>query len=176
MSRRPQIRYWDSSAFIAWLLDEAGRVEECRAVIAAAKEGRVVIVTSALTLAEVVKLRHRPPLPREKDRQIRDFFKHEWIVVRELDRTTAEFARELVWDHGCPPKDSVHLATALRAKADRMDTYDEDDLLKLSGRTGSPPLLIGRPGEMVQMAFAVEISPAEEEFDDVDEVEEPEDS
>lgn len=40
-------RYWDSNAFLGWLAEEAEKVEECRAVIRAAEEGKTIIVTSA---------------------------------------------------------------------------------------------------------------------------------
>jgi predicted nucleic acid-binding protein len=42
------------------------------------------------------------------------------------------------------PKDSIHVATAVRSKVDSMDTFD-DALIKLSGKIGNPPLVIQRP-------------------------------
>ena len=42
------------------------------------------------------------------------------------------------------PKDSTHIATAIIAKVDILNTFD-DDLIKLSEQIGSPPLIIQRP-------------------------------
>ncbi len=57
MSR--QDRYWDSSTFIAFFREEEGRVDLCRAIIDAAINGEVRIVTSTLSFSEVVHIRHR---------------------------------------------------------------------------------------------------------------------
>lgn len=145
------LRYWDSSCFLAWLQEEGEeRVRLCRMVIDEAEAGKLRIVTSALTLAEVLWLKGKPPIPIEQARKVHDFFQHEWIVVRELDRATAEDARELVWNDRVRPKDAIHVATALRvhkdAPVDQLDTFDDDDLVPLSETLGEPPLKIGHPG------------------------------
>jgi predicted nucleic acid-binding protein len=86
--------------------------------------------------------------PVNEARKVQDFFQHEWIVVRELDRATAEAAREVVWNNSVKPKDAIHVATALlvhgQTPLDQLDTYD-DDLLPLSETFGIPPLKIGHP-------------------------------
>jgi len=45
--------YWDASVFLAWLNKEEGRFYICDAILKAAEEGQVKIVTSAITLVEV---------------------------------------------------------------------------------------------------------------------------
>ena len=121
----------------------------CGQVIEEAKAGNVLLITSALTLTEVLMNRGKPPIPIEDAKKVQDFFQHEWIVVRELDRGTAEEARDVVWNHGVPPKDAIHVATALRVHAysplEQLDTFDEDDLWPLSEKLGEPPLKIGPP-------------------------------
>ena len=74
------------------------------------------------------------------------FFRHERIVVRELDRFIAKDARALVWNHNVKPKDAIHLATALKRDLaiEQLDTFDEP-LIALSGKLGEPPLIIGKP-------------------------------
>lgn len=137
-------RYWDSDCFLAWLQNEAGKATDCAPVIREAEAGKLIIVTSALTIAEVLYLRHHTPIPKDQAEQVRRFFEHEWIVISELDRTLAENARELVWDHGIKPKDAIHVASALDAGVDQLDTFD-GDLMKKSEAVGNPPLKIGRP-------------------------------
>lgn len=61
-----------------------------------------------------------------------------------LTRRIAEEARDLVWDHGIAPKDSVHVASALAARASVLDTFDGPPIGK-SGQIGSPPLIISEP-------------------------------
>ena len=115
-------------------------------MIEAATAGKVRIVTSALTIPEVLWLKGQDRIPANSAARVEAFFKHEWIVIRELDRFTAEDARALVWDKNVQPKDAIHVATALKREVaiDQLDTFDEP-LMQLSGKLGNPPLIIGKP-------------------------------
>lgn len=141
-------RYWDTVCFLGVLNEEPDKLSACRAVIGAAEKGDVRIVTSALTIAEVLWPKGRPlQLPKEKAEVVQGFFQHEWIVVRDIDRFIAERARALVWENkSLKPKDALHVATALDAGVEQFDTYDKT-LVGLSGKIGSPPLVIGYPNE-----------------------------
>ncbi|MFY9822068.1 MAG: type II toxin-antitoxin system VapC family toxin [Thermoanaerobaculia bacterium] len=168
-------RYWDSSVFLAWLLPEPDRRRQCREVLTAAERGDVNIITSAITLTEVIKLKGKPPLRADQHEKIRRFFQNDYIKVVDADRFIAEDARRLIWNHGLQPKDSIHVATALRLtailhwKAPRLDCYD-GDLIALSGKLGSPPLTIDVPS-MPQPPLPFDEQDAEEN-EDVDEGEE----
>ena len=91
-----ELRYWDACAFLGLLKKEPDKWEVCRAVLQEAKAGNIQIVTSALTLVEVIKLKRRVPIGPEDAERIKRFFKHKWIDVRNLERYTAETAREMV--------------------------------------------------------------------------------
>lgn len=97
-------RYWDSDAFLGWLLNEHDKAPKCEGVLRAAEAGQLQIVTSALTLTEVIRLKGKPRLPRTQEDRIRAFFEHDWIVVRDVDRFIAEDARELIWSRNVQPK------------------------------------------------------------------------
>ena len=64
--------------------------------------------------------------------------------LRNVTRVVSESAQELVWDHGVRPKDAIHVATALEAQVQALETFD-DGLLKKSETIGVPPLLIRKP-------------------------------
>ncbi|MBD0348716.1 MAG: type II toxin-antitoxin system VapC family toxin [Thermoleophilia bacterium] len=129
-------RYWDTVCFLGVLNAEPDKLSACRAVIAEAERGNVRVVTSALTIAEVLWPKGSPlSLGRDKLRRVQTFMQHEWIAVRDVDRTVAEEARELVWDHNVRPKDAIHVATALDAGVEQFDTFD-GDLIALSGQIG----------------------------------------
>ncbi len=147
MSRSSKpLHYWDSCAFLALLKNEPDKIDECKSVIKAAKDGKVIIVTSALTFIEVIKLeRGKPKLSKDVEEKIRAFFKHEWIYIYNVDRKIGELARDLMWQYeGLKPKDSTHVATAVQSKVDVLETFD-DGLIKLSGKVGNPLLPIRRP-------------------------------
>jgi hypothetical protein len=55
-----------------------------------------------------------------------------------------EYARELIWEHGFHPKDSIHVATAVLSRVPHLDTFDKK-LIAKSGLIGDPPLVIGHP-------------------------------
>jgi len=148
-------RYWDACAFLGLLRAEEDKREECRKVIAEARSGKFMIVTSTLTLAEVLWLKGKDPIPEADREKVRKFFRHAWVRMRELDRAIAEEAQEVVWKHSVRPKDAVHVATALRSTVEQLDTFDAD-LIGLSGKIGSPPLAIGRPN-VEGMLFAPDV-------------------
>jgi predicted nucleic acid-binding protein len=144
-----EIRYWDSTCWCAELAREPGRYERCRSVLEAAEAGKLRIVTSALALIEVIKLESRTPLPLDKEPMIRAYFKKPYITIRNVDRKTGEYARDLIWSAGVPVKDAIHLATALLTPGVvQLDTFDEGDLIKHSGKHGDPPLTIGYPPQL----------------------------
>lgn len=141
-----ELRCWDSSCWAAHLGSEPGRFDRCRSVLRAAEAGRLRIVTSSLALVEVIKLKSHEKLPPDKEPMIRAYFKQPYIIIRELDRKIAESARDLIWAYNVPPKDAVHVATALHTPGVvQLDTFDTGDLVKLSGKLGDPPLVIGFP-------------------------------
>ncbi|MBE9056993.1 MAG: type II toxin-antitoxin system VapC family toxin [Sphaerospermopsis kisseleviana] len=144
-SSKPR-HYWDSCTFLAVLKNESDKINECLSVIKAAEAGEIIIVTSALTFIEVIRLeKGKPKLSKDVEEKIRSFFRHEWIYVYDVDRKIGELARDLMWQYeSLKPKDATHVATAIQAKVDVLDTFD-DGLLKLSGLIGDPLLPIKRP-------------------------------
>ena len=140
----PKQRYWDSDVFLGWFQNEEDKVDKCHGVVKLAEDGELIIVTSALTMTEVIKLKGKPKLKKDKETIIRKFFEQGFMSIRSLDRTIAEDARQLIWQFNVNPKDSIHLATALKLKLSIFDTFD-GDLIKLNNKLGKPPLRIGRP-------------------------------
>ncbi len=50
------IRYWDSDCFLGWFNEEWDKIDQCKGVLTKAQNGELIIVTSALTLTEVLKV------------------------------------------------------------------------------------------------------------------------
>lgn len=130
-------RYWDSSAFIAFFKEEEGRFENCEAVLRAAEQGQLRIITSTLTYSEVILTRRgKGPqiLSREDEEMLRDFFQYEFIVPVDLNRRVSEDARELMWRHThLKAYDANHLASARYAGVSLVESFD-GDFLKLDGK------------------------------------------
>jgi predicted nucleic acid-binding protein len=139
-----ELIYWDSDAFLGWLQEEADKVELCRGTLERAEAGEVLVVTSALTLAEVLWRRGGPRLPRDKADTLKKFFRRSCFRIRGVTRRIAEDARDLHWLHGIDPKDAVHVATAIEGGIPTLETFD-GVLLGKSGQVGNPPLIIRRP-------------------------------
>ena len=139
-----ELIYWASDAFLGWLQSEPGKAELCEGTLLRADAGEVLIVTSTLTIAEVLWMQNAPPIPKDKAEIVRRFFRRSSMRLRNVTRVVSESAQELVWDHGVKPKDAIHVATALEAKVQALETFD-DGLLKKSGKIGAPPLLIRKP-------------------------------
>lgn len=137
-------RYWDSDCFLGWLQAEEGKVSLCEQVLEEAKASRVMIVTSALTLTEVLMLRGRTRIPKADQQKVERFFASSFITVRNITRRVAETSRSLVWDYGIKPKDALHVATALDAKLSLFNTFDEA-LIKKCRRLRSLGMTVEHP-------------------------------
>ena len=138
--------YCDANIFLGWFNNEEDEVEACRGLVDASEKGEVRIITSALTLTEVIKIKGQQPLPQSKEETIKGVFEQEFVSIVNVDRRTAEFARDLIWRYPhLNPKDSLHAATALITEGvDVLYTFDED-LLRLNGQLGESPLRISTP-------------------------------
>lgn len=130
-------RYWDSSAFLGWLNKRPDRYDACDQILADAEAGKLRIVTSTVTFCEVYWHKpagpHDAPIPsNDQIRAIKELFARSYILPAELDRATAELARDLLFtfaqSHGLKSVDALHLATAIKSRArgnvECFDTWD----------------------------------------------------
>jgi len=136
--------YWDSDPFLGWLQNEAGKVDLCSGTIKRAQDGEVLIVTSALTIAEVLWRRNAPKLAEDKLSLLRKFFRRSHIRVVNVSRVIAEEAQDVVMNYNVRPKDAVHVASAIHHGINILETFDEG-LLAQSGKIGAPSLTIRKP-------------------------------
>jgi predicted nucleic acid-binding protein len=106
--------YWDSSVFASYLNQE--QVEDrCRTVeelLTEARAGRFEIVTSTITLTEVLRVDGAKKITEKQETKLVEFFEFPFIKLYVADREVCERARIYVWRHGFRPKDSIHIATA----------------------------------------------------------------
>ena len=136
--------YWESSVFISRIQRTPGRIDILRRITDRAERGEIVIVMSALTLAEVARV-DDTLLPEEQEQRIVDFFENPYLIVRQLDRIGAERTRAIVRQHpGLRAPDAVHVASALLSNVSVLHTYDRG-ILRRNGLIGAPPLRIEEP-------------------------------
>ena len=121
--------YLDSSVFIAWLKGETVKGIDRGAIadhsLTLAENGQFKIHTSAITLAEVHKLRTGPSLSNDEDERILAYFEHDFIQIIDADRAIGEEANRLCRQYGILPNDGIHLACALRARCDALLAWDD---------------------------------------------------
>jgi predicted nucleic acid-binding protein len=127
----PERVYWDSSVWIALIKKEivkgVDRCETPRLILEDAKDGKVDIYISRITVVEVQKKRHRPSLTIVEDNSIQiDFLQHKYIKHIDVDRNIAFLARDLAFKYGLKPCDAIHLASALKVKAEVLHHWDGD--------------------------------------------------
>lgn len=139
-------RYWDSDAFLGHLQGDPDKASACAGVLEAAESGRIMIVTSALTIAEVLYIRGKSKIEKHGRDKIAAFFKQPFISVVNVTRDISEMAQDIYWDSGIMPKDAIHVATAITYKVPVLNTFD-GDLLNKNRALGTPPLRIERPYE-----------------------------
>lgn len=145
----PDLRYWDSSCFLALIKGEKGRVEICEAINKAAFQGEHLIVTSTVAIAEVVRPFRKGPIEmtEEENAKIVAYFRNPYIRFVDLSPTLGHAARILQWRNNLHVRDSIHIASAVFAKANVIETYDPD-MIKLDIKTIDGCPLIREPKAM----------------------------
>lgn len=152
MAADPKPIYWDSCVFIDGLRQTPVRWPHIQTLEHQAKGGALVIYTSALAIAEVVKTKESGELTDSERHLINAYFRHKFVRVIPVDRIVAKMAAEIVRNHELKPPDAIHVASAIRTKCVVMYTYDglggdPDKLLGKSGQIGAPSLPIKLPGD-----------------------------
>jgi predicted nucleic acid-binding protein len=124
------MHYLDTGVFIEYFSSDLDdKHKKCATLINAAQTGSIKICTSALTLAEVVYLR-KPKKEEHNDPEkfeifVENFFKLPFIDIVEYDRQIAKITRQLVRKYKLNASiDAIHLASAIRMKADYFNSTD----------------------------------------------------
>jgi predicted nucleic acid-binding protein len=98
--------------------------EQAGALLAAAEQGRCALVTSVLSLLEVLVIPKRREMT-ELCQRYREFFSSfPNLAVQPIDAEIAEIAAELRAAHSIRTPDALHLATALHARVDAFVSED----------------------------------------------------
>jgi predicted nucleic acid-binding protein len=98
--------------------------EPAGALLAAAEQGRCRLVTSVLSLLEVLVIPKRRGMEELCQRYRELFGSFPNLEVRPVDAQIAEIAADLRAAHAIRTPDALHLATALQARADAFVTED----------------------------------------------------
>lgn len=153
--------YWDSCCFIDYL-QGSDRGQQVTGVLQRAARGEIEIVTSAITLVEVLG-------DKRANAELREIIKaamkpENGIVIVDLTRHLAEEARDFIWEHDYHKhvQDAVHIATATYVHRytpiDEIHTFDQD-ILRFDGKLEIPvvePSLQRYPEDQRQLPFGDE--------------------
>ena len=140
--------YWDTCLFVSWLADEkrpSGDMDGVREIVAKVKKRDGSIVTSALTLAEVLPSK----CPAGVFNLFEDLLKRTTFRVISVDRKIAKLAGDLRVHYEKDGKklktpDSIHLATAIINGVSEFHTFDAG-ILSLNGNVAGHKLIICKP-------------------------------
>ena len=124
--------YWDANCFLSCLDEEPERRPVLEALLDLAERGERPLVTSTLTLVEVVYLASEwtgSPLDESGERAIDALFERALITFVDVHEGVARQARRLMRDAigrgwSLRHADAVHLASAWAAGVAEFHTYD----------------------------------------------------
>ncbi|MYB89085.1 MAG: type II toxin-antitoxin system VapC family toxin [Proteobacteria bacterium] len=153
--------YWDANAWIAYInqeesIDNNGSQENrfsmCHQILELAEKGKIEIATSTFTLAEVYKPKNIQTSPLDN---LPNFLDKSYILMIDVDKAVGINARSLLasGEVNLSPQDAIHIASAQRASAKELHTFDKQILNhdgKISGFKGAK-LKICKPTEGAPM-------------------------
>lgn len=146
--------YWDTCLFLAWLKDEerpTGEMDGVREIIQRSKRRELKIMTSVLTLTEVLSAK----IPSGVDTLFTDLLRR--VERTGVDLKVARLSHDirnhyaLAGGKMLTTPDAIHLATAIMYRADEFHTFDDGKnskalgLLGLSGNVAGHKLTICKP-------------------------------
>ena len=150
MPDSPQRIYWDACVFLSFIERHPDRSKAIRTWLEKAEKGKVVIVTSTLSIVEVAfgkQEKDQGVLIPEEEAKINNLWTPESpVTLVEFHTSIALEARRLMRDAmasgiGLKPADAIHLATCRNLGIDGFHTYDG----KLGGAAGISQLTITEP-------------------------------
>lgn len=157
MPERVKRYYWDANVFIALIsnLNSSEATENrdtCSRIVQQAMDGEIEILTSVLTLVEVLFPQENVAMPvtNEVRTKVKQLFDEPYVTLVALDEARAGEARDVRWTHSwLKTADAVHVASAVFARIDEMHTYDGSGrpkgILSLDNLVGRPPMKIVVP-------------------------------
>lgn len=141
---RPKI-YWDSCCFVAILNNEPA-ANLCVSIVNEAKAGDIELIISPLTMAETVRPKGSPtPLAKQSRRKVLDFFDNEYVKLINFNREIARASLEYCWDYGLKARDAMHLAAAVHAGCDALETVDDQFISAVASAGTALRMTVRRP-------------------------------
>lgn len=121
--KRPAV-YWDSCVFLYRLQQDPEKINAINEVYQAAEAGSLLIVTSVVTVTEVLYYVDQDGGKHDLSVGFERSLRKSFFVVPNLDRATARRAAELRGLYGLTSRDSIHLATCERQGVRELHSYD----------------------------------------------------
>lgn len=144
-SRSVSSVYLDACVIIEAMEKNGG--EDVRGIFLEAQNDKLLLVCSAVVLAEV-GTNLADPDGRPPTDQVINFLSQTYFDLRSVTQTIGVLAHSLARQQSLKPMDAVHLATAVNAQVPVFVTYDKK-LLRANGQLMLPngPLLIMTPAD-----------------------------
>ena len=149
MSKAKPKYYWDANLFLALLKNEkrkTGEMEGLNEIVWMVDHGQAIIVTSVVSKGEVLQ----SSLPPSVQQMFGKLFQRPNLVLVDLSNPIADLVGEVRDFYRKQKKnlslgDAQHLATAISCQVDEFHTFDEDDLIPLSGNVAGHKLIVCKP-------------------------------
>lgn len=149
--------YWDAGLFIAWLKDEKrkpGEMQGLAEVVSMIDRKDAVLITSVVSRTEVLE----STLTQENKGKFDKVFQRTNCKMVDLNAPISELAHDIREYYKASGKvlgtpDCQHLATAIAYECDEFHTFDEDDLIPLSGNVAGHNLIICKPKGIQMVMF-----------------------
>jgi predicted nucleic acid-binding protein len=122
--------YWDTMLFVYWLEDHPVYAKRIQQILSKMDERQDRLCTSAFTAGEVLVGPYSLGDLRTA-KQILEVFDSPLVETIPYTLATADLYAKIRADHGVPPADAIHLASAAQVHADLFLTNDLDLTKKL---------------------------------------------
>lgn len=120
------MRYIDSNLFIYAVLNDDDKGEKAREYIKKIRKGNDAVFTSVLTFDEVFWIVKREKNEENALKAGRAMLEMKNLQFVEVDTSLLWDSYKLIEKHGIDPRDSIHLACALKKDADKIISEDDD--------------------------------------------------